>query len=160
MWKIALTGPPSPCYSWVKKVCSVLQNPPILLGGCRVLSYIRGRGLLREEPPRWGGIIKVWMFWALDTGPPCVTASGKTLCYITNIRYPRQPDWVIVGKGKYGSFVANWRKSVLSHPRFERGCSHENLMAHVEQSKALSHKAKLIAFLFKATKMSETTKLN
>jgi hypothetical protein len=37
-------------------------------------------------------------------------------------------------------------------------CSYENLMAHVEQSKALSRKAKPIAFLFKATKMSETTK--
>jgi hypothetical protein len=31
-------------------------------------------------------------------------------------------------------------------------------MAHVEQSKALSCEAKLIAFLFKATKKSETTK--
>jgi hypothetical protein len=31
-------------------------------------------------------------------------------------------------------------------------------MAHVEQSKAFSHKANPIAFLFKATKMSETTK--
>jgi hypothetical protein len=39
-----------------------------------------------------------------------------------------------------------------------RGCSHENLMAHVEQSKALYRKAKPIAFLFKPTKMSETTK--
>jgi hypothetical protein len=38
-------------------------------------------------------------------------------------------------------------------------CSHKNLMAHVEQSKALSRKAKLIAFLFKATKVSETTKV-
>jgi hypothetical protein len=37
-------------------------------------------------------------------------------------------------------------------------CSHKNLMTHVEQSKALSQKAKRIAFLFKATKMSETTK--
>jgi hypothetical protein len=37
-------------------------------------------------------------------------------------------------------------------------CSHKNLIAHVEQSKALSRKAKPIAFLFKATKMSETTK--
>jgi hypothetical protein len=37
-------------------------------------------------------------------------------------------------------------------------CSHENLMAHMEQSKTLSRKAKPIAFLFKATKMSETTK--
>jgi hypothetical protein len=39
-------------------------------------------------------------------------------------------------------------------------CSHENLMAHMEQSKALSSKAKPIAFLFKATKTSETTKEN
>jgi hypothetical protein len=31
-------------------------------------------------------------------------------------------------------------------------------MAHVEESKALSCKAKLIAFLSKATKMSETSK--
>jgi hypothetical protein len=31
-------------------------------------------------------------------------------------------------------------------------------MAYVEQSKALSHKAKPIAFLFKATKTSEITK--
>jgi hypothetical protein len=31
-------------------------------------------------------------------------------------------------------------------------------MAHVEQSKALSRKNKMIVFLFKATKMSETTK--
>jgi hypothetical protein len=31
-------------------------------------------------------------------------------------------------------------------------------MARVEQSKDLSDKAKLIAFLFKATKMSKTTK--
>jgi hypothetical protein len=31
-------------------------------------------------------------------------------------------------------------------------------MAHVEQSKALPHKAKPIAFHSKATKMSETTK--
>jgi hypothetical protein len=37
-------------------------------------------------------------------------------------------------------------------------CLHENLMAHVEQSKALSHKVKLIDFLFKATKMRKTTK--
>jgi hypothetical protein len=37
-------------------------------------------------------------------------------------------------------------------------CSHGNLIAHVEQSKALSHKAKPVAFLFKATKMSKTTK--
>jgi hypothetical protein len=37
-------------------------------------------------------------------------------------------------------------------------CSHRNLMAHVEQRKALSRKAKPIAFLSKATKMSETTK--
>jgi hypothetical protein len=36
--------------------------------------------------------------------------------------------------------------------------SHKNLMPHVEPNKALSHKAKLIAFLFKATKVSETTK--
>jgi hypothetical protein len=40
----------------------------------------------------------------------------------------------------------------------EHSCSPENLMAHVEQSKALSCKAKPIAFLFKATKMSEITK--
>jgi hypothetical protein len=39
-----------------------------------------------------------------------------------------------------------------------RLCSHKNLMACVEQSKALSHKAKLVAFLFKATKIDETTK--
>jgi hypothetical protein len=39
-----------------------------------------------------------------------------------------------------------------------QGCSHGNLMAHLERSEALSCKAKLIAFLFKATKMSETTK--
>jgi hypothetical protein len=32
------------------------------------------------------------------------------------------------------------------------------MMAHVEQSEAWSHKAKPIAFLSKATKMSETTK--
>jgi hypothetical protein len=31
-------------------------------------------------------------------------------------------------------------------------------MAHVEQSKALSREAKLIDFLSKATKLSETTK--
>jgi hypothetical protein len=31
-------------------------------------------------------------------------------------------------------------------------------MARVEQSEALSHKAKPIAFFFKATKVSETTK--
>jgi hypothetical protein len=37
-------------------------------------------------------------------------------------------------------------------------CSHENLMACVEQSEALSRKAKQIAFLFKATKAKETTK--
>jgi hypothetical protein len=37
-------------------------------------------------------------------------------------------------------------------------CSHENLMARMEQSKALSCKAKPIAFLFKATKTSKTTK--
>jgi hypothetical protein len=37
-------------------------------------------------------------------------------------------------------------------------CSHKNLMAQVEQSKALSRKAKPSAFLFKATKTSETTK--
>jgi hypothetical protein len=37
-------------------------------------------------------------------------------------------------------------------------CSQENLMARVEQNKALSHKAKPIAFLFKAEKMSEATK--
>jgi hypothetical protein len=37
-------------------------------------------------------------------------------------------------------------------------CAHENLMAHVEQSKALSHKAKPFAFLFKATKTSKTSK--
>jgi hypothetical protein len=37
-------------------------------------------------------------------------------------------------------------------------CSHKNLMAYVEQSKALSRKAKPIAFLFNATKMSKTTK--
>jgi hypothetical protein len=37
-------------------------------------------------------------------------------------------------------------------------CSHGNLMAHVEQSKALSRKAKSIDFLFKAKKMSETNK--
>jgi hypothetical protein len=39
-------------------------------------------------------------------------------------------------------------------------CSLENLMARVEQSKALSHQAKLIAFLFKATETSEATKSN
>jgi hypothetical protein len=32
-------------------------------------------------------------------------------------------------------------------------------MARVEQSETLSHKAKLIAFLFKATKASETTSI-
>jgi hypothetical protein len=32
------------------------------------------------------------------------------------------------------------------------------LVACVKQTKALAHKAKPIAFLFKATKMSETTK--
>jgi hypothetical protein len=47
------------------------------------------------------------------------------------------------------------RRSPVELPKI---CSHENLMAHVEQSKALSRKAKPIAFLFKATKMSETTK--
>jgi hypothetical protein len=52
-------------------------------------------------------------------------------------------------------------KSMLMSSHFQIGifnCSHENLMAHVEQSKALSCKAKLIAFLFKPTKASETTK--
>jgi hypothetical protein len=39
-------------------------------------------------------------------------------------------------------------------------CSQENLMAQVEQSKAFSHMAKPIAFLFKATKVSEKTKQN
>jgi hypothetical protein len=39
-----------------------------------------------------------------------------------------------------------------------QGCLHVNLMACVEQSKAMSHKAKPIAFLFKVTKTSETTK--
>jgi hypothetical protein len=45
-----------------KKVCSMLQNSPVFLGGYRVLRYIRGRGLLREDPPGWDEIIKVWMF--------------------------------------------------------------------------------------------------
>jgi hypothetical protein len=44
-----------------KKVCLALQNSPILLGGCRVLRYVRGSGLLQEDPPRWDGIAKVWM---------------------------------------------------------------------------------------------------
>jgi hypothetical protein len=42
---------------------------------------------------------------SLRHGPPRVTASGKTLCYVSNVRYPRQLDRDIVGKGKYGSFV-------------------------------------------------------
>jgi hypothetical protein len=37
-------------------------------------------------------------------------------------------------------------------------CSHRNLVAHVEQSKTSSRKAKPIACLSKATKMRETTK--
>jgi hypothetical protein len=98
-------------------VCSVLQNSPVLLGGCRVLSYISGRGFLWEDPPRWDGIIKVWMFWSLDMGPPCVTASGETLHYIPNVRYPKHPDRVTVKKGKYGSLVGKWWKTVLSRPR-------------------------------------------
>jgi hypothetical protein len=71
-----------------KKVCLVLQNSPVLLGSCRVLRYIRGRGLLWEDPPWWDGIIRVWLFWALDIGPPRVTTSGKTLRYIPNVRVP------------------------------------------------------------------------
>jgi hypothetical protein len=35
-----------------KNVCSVLQNSPVLLAGCKFLRYIRGRGLLRKDPPR------------------------------------------------------------------------------------------------------------
>jgi hypothetical protein len=37
-------------------------------------------------------------------------------------------------------------------------CSHGNLMAHMEQSKPLSRKAKPIVFLSRATKMSQITK--
>jgi hypothetical protein len=40
----------------------------------------------------------------------------------------------------------------------DKGCLKQNLMAHVKWSKTLSRKAKSIAFLSKATKMSETTK--
>jgi hypothetical protein len=43
-------------------MCSVLYNSPVLLGGYRVLRYIRGRMLLREETPQWDGIINVWLF--------------------------------------------------------------------------------------------------
>jgi hypothetical protein len=46
-----------------------------------------------------------------------------------------------------------------THKRMGKSsCSHENLMACVEQRKALSRKAKPIAFLFKATKTSKTIK--
>ena len=45
-----------------KKVSPALQNSPILLEGCKFLRYIRGRGLLQEDPPRRDGISKVWMF--------------------------------------------------------------------------------------------------
>jgi hypothetical protein len=46
----------------LKKVSPALQNSPVLLGGCKFLRYIRGRGLLREDPPGWDGISKVWLF--------------------------------------------------------------------------------------------------
>jgi hypothetical protein len=36
------------------------------------------------------------------------------------------------------------------------GCSHGNLMAHVEQDKTLSRKVSLDAFLFKTTKGNES----
>jgi hypothetical protein len=42
---------------------------------------------------------------SLRHGSPHVTASGKTLGYIPNIRYLRQPDRVTAWKGKYDSFV-------------------------------------------------------
>jgi hypothetical protein len=53
-----------------------------------------------------------------------------------------------------------WQSNGMSAQQFiYRGSRwHENLMARVEQSKVLSDKGKPIAFLFKATKASETTK--
>jgi hypothetical protein len=49
-------------------------------------------------------------------------------------------------------------KSRMCVTKVCRPCWHEHLMTRVEQNKALSRKAKPIAFLFKARKMSETTK--
>jgi hypothetical protein len=83
-------------------VLSVTKFP--LLGDYRVLRYIRG-GVALRGPSTVAWIIKVWMFSASNMGAPCVTASGKTLPYVPNVRYPRQPNWVTLGKEKYGSFL-------------------------------------------------------
>jgi hypothetical protein len=62
MWTIALYGPPGPYCARVKKSVLNVTKSLVLLGGYKFLMYIRGRGLLREDPPSWDGIGKVWMF--------------------------------------------------------------------------------------------------
>jgi hypothetical protein len=56
--------------------------------------------------------------------------------------------------------MATTPEEELSPPCLEdvANCLHETLMAHMEQSEALSHKGKPIAFLFKVTKASEITR--
>jgi hypothetical protein len=103
-----------------KKLCSALQNSPILLGGCKFLRYIRGRGLLREDPLGWDKISKLWMFWALDTAPLVSWPQVRPYVMSQMFGYLRLPVQLIVRKGKYGSFVVKWWKQCYPGLRFER----------------------------------------
>jgi hypothetical protein len=104
-----------------KKVCSVLQNSHILLGGCRVLRYIRGRGLLREDPTRWVGIIKVWMFGALDMG--LLMSQPRVRSYFTSQTSGTRANrsGLQLGMENMAVLWANDRKRSYPSLGFERG---------------------------------------
>jgi hypothetical protein len=104
-----------------KKVCSALQNSPVVLGGCKFQMNIRGRGLLGEDPPGWDGISKVWMFWVLSTVPLMSRPRVKPYVRSQTYDYSRLPVRLTIGKGKYGSFVGKRSKKSYPGIGLERG---------------------------------------
>jgi hypothetical protein len=104
-----------------KKLCSALQNSPVLLGGYKFLRYITGRGLPREEPPGWDRISKVWMFWALDMVPLLSLPWVRDYITFQMYGYPRLPVRLIVRQEKYGNFGGKWWKRSYPSLEFEWG---------------------------------------
>jgi hypothetical protein len=95
--------------------------------------------------------VNLWTSWRLSGGFILVIAdtfSGLGSIPQRKTIYPSNfPEGTSNVHFSRFSFILNFLK-----------CSDENLMARVEQSKALSCKAKPIVFLFKTIKMRETTK--
>jgi hypothetical protein len=87
-----------------KSVISITKFPrtPRRLSGHKVY---KGEGVAPRGPSTVGWDNQSIYVLSLRHGPPHVTSSGETLCYVSNIRHPRQLDQDTIRKGKYGSFV-------------------------------------------------------